>query len=49
MENGVCELLVVMIHQLNTVVGVVYSPPNTGVSEFTEVISKLDSVLDDLP
>ena len=49
MDNGVCELLVLMIHQLNTVVGVVYSPPNTRVSEFTEVISKLGSVLDDLP
>ena len=48
-DNDVCELLVVMIHQLNTVVAVVYRPPNTRVSQFSELISKLDGVLDDLP
>ena len=44
-DNGVCELLVVMVHQLNTVVAVVYRPPDTRINEFSEVLSKLDSVL----
>ena len=48
-DNGVCELLAVMIHQLNTVVMVAYRPPNTRLTEFSEVLSKLDSVLQDLP
>ena len=48
-DNGVCELLVVMVHQLNTVVAVMYRPPNTRLSEFSETISKLDSLLTDLP
>ena len=26
-DNGVCKLLVVMVHQLNTAVAVVYRPP----------------------
>ena len=26
-DTGVCELLVVMVHQLNTAVAVVYRPP----------------------
>ena len=46
---GVCELLVVMVHQLNIVVAVVGRPPNTRISEFSDILSKLDSVLDDLP
>ena len=28
-DNGVCELLVVHIHQLHTVVAVAYRPPDT--------------------
>ena len=48
-DNGVCELLVVMVHQLNTVVAVVYRPPNTRINEFSEMLSKLDNVLSDLP
>ena len=34
-DNGVCELLVAMVHQLNTVVAVVYRPPDTRMSEQT--------------
>ena len=48
-DNGVCELLVVMIHQLNTVLIVAYRPPNTRLSEFSEMLSKLDAILQDLP
>ena len=48
-DNGVCELLVVMVHQLNTVVVVAYRPPNTRISEFSELLSKLDGVLEELP
>ena len=48
-DNGVCELLVVMVHQLNTVVAVMYRPPDTRLSEFSEMLSKIDSVLADLP
>ena len=48
-DNGVCELLVVMVHQLNTVVVVVYRPPNTRVNEFSELLSKLNGVLKELP
>ena len=40
-DNGVCELLVVHIHQLNTVVAVAYRPPDTRLSEFTYILSKL--------
>ena len=48
-DNGVCELLVVMVHQLDTVVAVLYRPPDTRFNEFSEELSKLDSVLSELP
>ena len=48
-DNGVCELLVAMVHQLNTVVAVVYRPPDTRMSEFSEMLGKLDSCLASLP
>ena len=48
-DNGVCELLVVMVHQLNTVVAVMYRPPDTRMSEFSEALAKLDSCLSSLP
>ena len=48
-DNGVCELLAVMVHQLNTVVVVAYRPPNTRVSEFSELLSKLDNIFKELP
>ena len=34
-DNGVCGLLVLMIHQLNTAVAVVYRPPDTRLREFS--------------
>ena len=48
-DDGVCELLVVHIHQLDTVVAVLYRPPDTRIAEFLPILSQLDSVLSDLP
>ena len=48
-SNGVCELLVVQVHQLNTVVAVCYRPPDTTLREFEGVLARLDEVLLDLP
>ena len=48
-DNGVCGLLVVMIHQLNTVVAVVYRPPDTRFHEFNDILVKLDLCLANLP
>ena len=39
----------VMVHQLNNVVVVLYRPPDTRINEFGEVLSKLDSTLANLP
>ena len=47
-DNGVCELLVVQIHQLNTVVAVLYRPPDTRIAEFTPILSQLDTLLCEL-
>ena len=48
-DNGVCEMLVVFIHQLNTVAAVIYRPPDTKLAEFTPVLSNLDTILSELP
>ena len=48
-SNGVCELLVVQVHQLNTVVAVCYRPPDTTLREFQAALVRLDEVLMDLP
>ena len=48
MDNGVCEILVVHIHQLNTVVAVTYRPPDTKLAEFTPILSQVDKLLCDL-
>ena len=48
-DNGVCELLVVHIHQLNTVVAVLYRPPDTRIAEFLPILSQLDNLIADLP
>ena len=48
-DNGVCGLLVVMIHQLKTAVAVIYRPPDTRMDEFSELLEKLDSCLSALP
>ena len=42
-DNGVCELLVVKVHSLDTVVAAVYRPP-----EFSPVLGELDKLLSDL-
>ena len=47
-DNGVCELLVVMVHQLKTAVAVLYRPPDTRMNEFSDVLSKLDTCLSSL-
>ena len=36
-DNGVCQLLVVQVHQLSTVVAVVYRPPDTRLEEFKPI------------
>ena len=38
-----------MVHQLNTVVVVVYRPPDTRISEFSDMLEQLDSCLSSLP
>ena len=48
-DNGVCELLVVHVHQINTVVAVAYRPPDTKMAEFSPILSKLDTILTELP
>ena len=48
MDNGVCELLVVFIHQLNTVAAVLYRPPDTRISEFSPILGELGKLLLDL-
>ena len=48
-DNGVCELLVAKVHQLDTVVAVVYRPPDTRISEFSDMLDKLDSCMSSLP
>ena len=40
-DNGVCQLLVVQVHQLSTVVAVVYRPPDTRLEEFHPFFSEL--------
>ena len=47
--NCVCELLLVKIHQLETVVCVAYRPPNTAIGEFTGLLKCLDDTLSALP
>ena len=47
--NSVCELLIVKIHQLETIVCVAYRPPDTKHSEFTGLLNCLDETLSSLP
>ena len=46
-DNGVCEMLAVHIHQLNTVVA--YRPPDTRLAEFTPILATIDNILSELP
>ena len=40
-SNGVCDYLLVRIHQLNHYVAVLYRPPDTTLAEFRQMMSKL--------
>ena len=46
--GSVCELLVVKVHQLDTVVCVVYRPPDTRIEEFSGLLKCLDDTLSNL-
>ena len=48
-DNGVCQLLVVQVHQLDTIVAVAYRPPDTRLEEFKQMVKKLDEILSNLP
>ena len=48
-DNGVCQLLVVQVHQLDTIVAAVYRPPDTRLEEFKPLLKKLDETLSGLP
>ena len=48
-SNGVCEVLIVKVYQLDTIVVVLYRPPDTDLCEFTPILNKIDSVLQNLP
>ena len=47
--GSVCEMIVVKIHQLDTIVCVVYRPPDTRCEEFAGVLQCLDRTLSTLP
>ena len=48
-SNGVCEVLAVKVHQLDTVVLVLYRPPDTVIGEFAPILRILETTLDNLP
>ena len=48
-SNGVCEVLVVHVHQVNTIVTVVYRPPDTKLAKFSPVLKLMDDVFGKLP
>jgi hypothetical protein len=48
-DNGVVEFVIVKVHALNTVFCVFYRPPDTTLTEFSQALSELDSVLNSLP
>ena len=47
--GSVCEMLVVRVHQLDTVVCVAYRPPDTRVGEFACMLKCLDNSISALP
>ena len=47
--GSVCELLVVKIHQLDSVVCIMYRPPDTRIEEFVGLLQCLDNTLSSLP
>ena len=48
-DNGVVEMLIVKVHQLNSIVVVLYRPPDTTSSELRGALSCLDDTLSSLP
>ena len=48
-SNGVCEYLLVRVHQLNHYIAVVYRPPDTSLAEFRQLLSVMDGDLSSLP
>ena len=48
-SNSVCELLVVKVHQINTILIVIYRLPDTKLSEFMPVIRKVECLQQSLP
>ena len=48
-SGSVCEMIIVKIHQLDTIVCVVYRPPDSRLEEFAGVLKCLEGVLSDLP
>ena len=48
-SNGVCEVLVMHVHQLNTIVTIIYRPPETCLSEFASILNMLEKVFQKLP
>ena len=47
-DNGVCELLVLKIHSMSTVLVIIYRPPDTRLSEFSPVLTEVNKLLSDL-
>ena len=47
--GSVCEMIVVKIHQLDTVVCVMYRPPDTRFEEFSGILQCLDNTLSSIP
>ena len=48
-DDGVCELLVLKVHSLNTIISVVYRPPDTRHQEFSSMLRELDRILSEQP
>ena len=47
-DNRVVQLVVVKVHALNTVICVMYQPPDTTLAEFNPALAELDSLLSDI-
>ena len=48
-SGSVCEMLIVKVHQLDTVVCLVYRPPDTRCEEFSALLQCLDGAISALP
>ena len=48
-DNGVCESIILHIRHLNHVIVLVYRPPDTRLSELSEMLLAIDNTLADLP